>query len=395
MLRALLVLSASPASAGPEVTTVAFAGQLDPGLEGVSMTVDGRSVPVGSDRSFAAEVAVPAGATDVSVDLQVTAGGETFTRTLELALEDLGPPIDDLDVSVAELKAFLDGRGGKVVWVDAGRQVRLLDFTGPSARVELLSTDVDCVNPIISPDGTRVVYSTGNPGGTKILSVRNLDGSGDAETLGTGDVGYWVQDTSGDFIVYADWSDKNDNGASGNTYLQKLVTGGTTRDGGATLLHDRAMDGGVNADMSWLGQVYGQMYAYDVSHQVEYSYNDFVLLDGAVADHQTCNGSMAPDSSARLMLLVIPHDWVRIFSFVPGASRFEETSRFVLPERHSEWEFPDWSTDPAYFTAVLRQGGANLRLHLAKVAAGEVVPEVLAVTPWDQNVTYSHLWVAP
>ena len=32
----------------------------------------------------------------------------------------------------------------------------------------------------ISPDGSRVVYSTGNPGGTKIIYVRNLDGSGNA-----------------------------------------------------------------------------------------------------------------------------------------------------------------------------------------------------------------------
>jgi hypothetical protein len=161
------------------------------------------------------------------------------------------------------------------------------------------------------------------------------------------------------------------------------------------MIHHRAMDGGVNREMTWLGQVYGQMYAYDVTGAVEYSFEDFFLFDGAVANHQTCNGSMAPDASARLMLLVIPHDWVRIFSFSPGSFRFEETSRFALPERMSEWEFPEWSTHVGYFSAVLRQGGTHLRLYVAEIAAGDLVPKLLAVTPWSTTVTYSHLWVEP
>ena len=142
-----------------------------------------------------------------------------------------------------------------------------------------------------------------------------------------------------------------------------------------------------------MGQVYDQMYAYDVLGDTEYAPTQFFLQDGAVADHQSCNGSMAPDSSARLMILVIPHDWVRIYTHAAG--RFDETSRFNFPPRITEWEFPDWSTDPRYYTAVLRSGGFNLRLYVLKVATGEVVPEMLEVTTWDTSVSYNHLWVAP
>jgi hypothetical protein len=391
----IFILTAAPALAGPTVTTVTLTGEIDDGLSGVSsVTVDGESVPV-VDGTFEAAVTVPSGATSASFVIEAISGGEAYTRTVDITLEDLGPPIDGLDVSVAELKAFLGGKGGKLVWVDAGTQVRVLDFTGSTAQVELLSTDIPCVNPIISPDGTRVVYSVGNATGSKVIRVRNIATGAYNDLPNAGDIGYWVQDGTNDYIVYSDWSAKEQNGADGSTWEQQLVTGGTATSGAANLVHDRAMDGGVNADMSWLGQVYNEMYAYDVGNDTEYSYNDFFLLDGSVADHQTCNGSMAPDSTGRLMLLVIPHDWVRIFSFVAGSGRFEETSRFVLPDRMNEWEFPDWSTDPGYFTAVLRGGGSNLRLYVAKVAEGEVVPEVLAITPWNTSVKYSHLWVAP
>jgi hypothetical protein len=388
-------LLAAPALAGVGITTVTFSGRLDETLTGVSsITVNGRAVTVGPDRGFAAEVEIPTGATQATAEIEVSREGKTYTRRVGLTLEELGPPIEELDVSRAELVAFLGGKGGILTWVDAGTQVRVLDFRAADPQVRLLSDDLDCVNPIVSPDGTRVVYSQGNPGGPKLIRVRNIE-SGATQSIATGDIGYWYEDGTGDYVIYSDWSDKNANGAGGNTYKQKLVTGGVAKDGGASILHDRAMDAGGNADLSWLGQVYGQMWAYDVAAGTEYSFDDFHLIDGSVADHQTCNGSMAPDTSARMMLLAIPHDWIRIFTFVPADAGFSETSRFLLPARMDEWEFPDWSTSPSTFTAVLRQGGLNLRLYVLEIAPGEVVPEMIPVTPWDTNVTYSHLWVAP
>ncbi len=380
-----------PARAAIDVTTISVTAELPEDAVSIKeVTVDGKSVAV-TNRKFTAELTVPTDANSLSFVLGWDQDGETHTRTLEVTLEDLGPPIPGLDVSASELRSFVGG-GGILVWVDAGGQMQMVDFRDNDPQVRAISTDIACVNPIVSPDGTRVVYSQGSANGPKLLYVRSLSG-GSAQSIATGDVGYWQVDGTGEYIVYADWSDKAENGSSGSTYRQKLVAGTTDLDGSATTVHDRAMDSGPNADGNWLGQIYDLMYAYDVGGDVEYSYNDFFLLDGTVADHQTCNGSMAPSTSAQMMVLVIPHDWVRIFSF--QSNRFVETSRFELPAGMREWEFPEWSTDPGYFTAVLRSGGFNLRLYVAKVATGEMVPEYLAVTPWSTSVSYNHLWVEP
>jgi hypothetical protein len=106
---------------------------------------------------------------------------------------------------------------------------------------------------------------------------------------------------------------------------------------------------------------------------------------------------MAPDASGRLMCLVIPHDYVRIFSYESAGDDFVETSRFLLPAGMAEWEFPEWSTRPDTFTAVLRAGDLKNRLFVVKVADGEIVPEVLELTDegGDATASYSHLYVEP
>ncbi len=378
-----------------EVTTITLNAVLPEQAASVSEAiVDGQTVSVAADRSFSAEVAISAGATSAGFEVSWTDGTKTYSRTIDVTLEDLPEPITGLDVSKSELEAFLGGKSGILTWVDAGKQVQVLDFRGATPTVQPLSGAASAINPLISPDGTRVVYSVGSANGPKFIHVQSLSG-GASTQIATGDIGYWYVDGTGEYIIYADWSDKTQNGADGNTYKQKIVTNGTTTDGAVTTIHDRAMDGGVNADGRWLGQVYNQMFTYDLGNTTEYDTSQFFLMDGAVANHQTCNGSMAPDATSQLMLLVIPHDWVRIFSHDSTTGRFNETSRFNLPPVMTEWEFPDWSSDVRYFTAVLRSGGFNFRLYVAKVADGELVPEVLPVTTWDESVSYNNLWVAP
>jgi hypothetical protein len=61
----------------------------------------------------------------------------------------------------------------------------------------------------------------------------------------------------------------------------------------------------------------------------------------------------------------------------------------------AEWEFPEWSTHPEYFTAVLRAPDLKNRLFLAKVSTGETVPDLLELTDEGGDVSYSHLYVEP
>ena len=389
----MIWLSSSTTRADVTVSTLTFVGEIPEGAGAATVTVDGKSVSVGADRTFEAEVSVPAGSTSVSFDVVASYGGKDHTRHVTMKVEDRGPPITGLDVSAAELRSFLGGPG-ILVWVDAGGQIRVLDLRAATPQVSLLSGDVSLINPRISPDGTRVVYSQGSPEGTKQILVRSLAG-GDAQTVSSGDIGYWYFGNGGEYVIYSDWSPKAENGAGRNTYRQQLVTGGIALSGSRTTIHNRAMDAGSNATLTWLGQVYESPYAYNMETATEYPPSKFFLMDGDVAAQQTCNGSMAPDGSSRIMLLVIPHDWVRIFSYKAAGDRFEETSRFSLPSRLSEWEFPEWSTHPGYFTAVFRSGGLNLRLYVAKIVEGQRVPEMLAVTSWDTSVSFSHLYVGP
>jgi len=319
-------------------------------------------------------------------------GGDAFVESDA----GYGPAISGLGVSLDHLLDFFGDRRGVLVWVNAGGQIEMLDFRGDDPSVVTLVSSPDSVNPIISPDGTRLVYSQGMPNGPKQVLVRTLDPQDPSQLVGIGDIGYWHVDSGGDeHIVYCDWSVKTENGADGESHSQKLVTGSTDLDGSAVVIHDRAMDAGPNADLTWLGQVYNNLWAYDLANSVDYPTSSFFLQDGAAADHQTCNGSMAPDGSARLMALVIPHDWIRVYSYDSTGDRFNETSRYNLPDGMVEWEFPEWSSDPDFFSAVLMASDYRKRLFVVKAAAGELVPERVEITDDTANVTYSHLWLAP
>ena len=301
------------------------------------------------------------------------------------------PAIPGALVSAARLKGFLGGKSGILIWVSNGK-LRTLDFRTDGPAIKTLAEDLDSVNPLLSPDGTRVVYSQGSPNGPKFIFVRKLDGS-PATKIATGDIGYWYVAGGEESIVYADWVDKSQNGEGGSTYKQKLVTSSVALSGAKEVLHDRAMDAGPNGTLRWLGQVYDRMFAYDLESKREYGPEAFFLKDGAPADHQTCNGSWSPDDSARMMVLAIPHDFIRIFTYQPAAGSFRETSRFVMPAGKLEWEFPEWSTSPGFFTTILRTTDLKSHLMIAKIKDGDSAPDMLEVIGAEEAATFSHLYV--
>ena len=300
--------------------------------------------------------------------------------------------IEGLGVSKAELVSSVGGREGVLVWVDAGTSIRVLDFREEEPQVRLLSNDMDCINPIISPDGTRVVYSQGSANTAKSIYVRALSG-GDSTRIAIGDIGFWHFTGSDEFVVYCDWAEKATNGEGFKTYKQKLQTGGVALDGDPEEIHDRAMDAGPNTDLTWVGQVYEHLWAYNLQTATDYPTAKFFLMNQGAADHQSCNGSMAPDNSGRLMCLVIPHDFVRVYTYDSQDDDFKQTSEFQLPAGMAEWEFPEWSSDPAYFTAILRSSNLKNRLFVVKMAEGDLVPERLEITGEQTGQSYSHLYL--
>jgi Tol biopolymer transport system component len=86
------------------------------------------------------------------------------------------------------------------------------------AAVEVMENAGSVINPLISPDGTRVVYSSGFATGSKSIFVRDLAVNSTPVWVGSGDIGFWSASVGGDQIVYSDWSAKNKNG-SARTYV--------------------------------------------------------------------------------------------------------------------------------------------------------------------------------
>jgi hypothetical protein len=381
------------ASGDLELSSLKISGKVSAGAGTVSQVhLGGKTFPVSADGTFEAQIDLAPG---VEITNQtIESDDASVQRLFSLEIKDAQPPIDGLLVSAEDLRAFVGGRSGVLVWVDAGGAVKVLDFRVQNPEVQTLSGSLDSVNPLISPDGTRVVYSQGRPNGPKNIFVSTLDGSS-AGQVAAGDVGYFNFSSGEESIVYCDWSDKSENGADGKTYRLELTPGGVTPLGDPVELCSRAMDAGPDKELGWLGQVYENLWAYDLANQKDYPTEKFFLLSGAVADHQTCNGSMAPDDSARLMCLVIPHDYVRIFSYTTSSDDFRQTSEFRLPQGMTEWEFPEWSTDPGYFTAILRASDLQNRLFIVKVDEGDLVPEVLQITDKQTGATYSHLYLEP
>ncbi len=301
--------------------------------------------------------------------------------------------VDTAVAAVDEVRAFLGGRFAVLAYVDSGRRVQIVDYREEAPAARPLTNDLDCINPLISPDGTRVVYSQGSANGPKTIKVADI-ATGESEVIGRWDLGFWAQRGDEELIIHCDWSDKEQNGAGGKTYETTLLAGSIEALGDAVEIHGRAMDGGPNGSLTWLGQVYNNLLAYNLETKVEYPTEKFFLLDGSVADHQTCNGSMAPDDSARMMLLAIPHDYVRIFSYALSTDRFEETTQLNLPGNMAEWEYPEWTTHPDYFTAVLRGTDLKNQLYVGRIEEGSIVPDAIRLVD-DDYASYSHLWVAP
>jgi hypothetical protein len=383
--------------AGPagdlELTSLTIQGEIPPEARGTdSLTIGGKDFPVADDGSFEAEITVPGGAERFTFEIHADREQSSWSRVTDLKVAQTIP---GLGVSAAELREFLGDKDGILAWVNAGGQIQVLDFRQADPQVQTLSNTADCVNPLISPDGTRIVYSQGRPNGPKSIHVLRLS-DGESNQIATGDIGYWHFSNSGDeFIVYCDWSDKNDNGAGGKTYSIQLAAGDIAPAGSANEILDRAMDAGPDADLVWLGQVYGNLWAHNQTSGADYPTDKFFLEGGSVADHQTCNGSMAPDSSGRLMCLVIPHDFIRIFSYDMGSDTFKQTSEFRLPRGMTEWEFPEWSTSPGFFSAILRASDLQNRLFVGKTAEGDLVPELLEISGEQRGASNSHLWIEP
>jgi hypothetical protein len=250
----------------------------------------------------------------------------------------------DLDGAVV-----LANRELSVVRIDLrSRATKTLATFPKASRFQGLS------RPWLSADGKQVVLSYGGK-----CALMNSDGSGRRSILKNEKVcspSFWDDPKTGErCIVYKNIEGKHwyRRGRSpGPTWLHRLKSGKKTK------LADFPMDGGLSPDGSHLGEAYGGCLMKDLTTGKMH-----VLYRGK----QSCNATMSPDNTYRMMHLYLPHKYFGI------RDKFDrEHWRITNPKGSGEWQAPRWSNHPNFCMATLKYG-KGYRLAVVKIDTKDIV----------------------
>ncbi|HUU02760.1 MAG TPA: Ig-like domain-containing protein [Myxococcota bacterium] len=313
-----------------------------------------------------------------------------------ICLTPLSGAATNITASQPEVDAFLGGHGGKLVYVDHndGDKVYWIDFSDMSAHK--LSDDGGCSDPLISPDGTRVVYGIYNiiskwPGESADNEgdayVRALSGGTRTHVAGAALTGkqsfaphWWVDPASGDeYIVSMDYYEKDTQGASGRaTWKQKLDNNQPS--GNPVKILEHAFDGGLSRDGTRIGEAYHYLY---MAHTMDLGGGDGATISGRMdGGNQCCNASMSPDNNYYIMHLRIDHT---------GCNIRDESDNPIQtiwkPDGADEMQNPEFSSDPGFstFTALF---GTSYYMYIADTQTGDNLKIA------EGNFAVPHLWVA-
>ncbi len=287
----------------------------------------------------------------------------------------LGSPTAGAD-SFDDLEALLGGKNGKLVVRDQNDGNKLYVFDTTSRTFYKLSEEIECLQPLLSPDGTRVVYEHG---GT--VCIRPLDG-GDPATLVAGYDGHWWVDPQGDEWIYYTTVGDNPEETSRKVWYPSNGRGIQTRrirlkDQLDEFVFDWKCSAGVSRDGTHLGAAYSTMVIFEVPTGIAYVVN---------GGSQGCNGSMSPDNRYYLMQLVLPHT---VFSF---RDRYDNVIWEIQnPFGTQEWQTPEFSTHLDYASATAKEDTGFYSAWVVKISTLETL-RVLD-TSGGSNWSEPHLWV--
>jgi hypothetical protein len=161
------------------------------------------------------------------------------------------------DVSAAEARAFLGGRTGKVVYLRYyDSRLYYIDLSDSALRERPIANDSYCNSPMISPEGTRVLYES--LGSIYIRPLEENTQTRYTVLSGTVKPGYlmeprwWIDPaTKAEYVIYTtgyleehEWPQK-----SGQTFIQKIVN--NVASGAPKMLLPFVMGGGRSRNGLW------------------------------------------------------------------------------------------------------------------------------------------------
>jgi uncharacterized protein (TIGR02171 family) len=291
-----------------------FAGARDPG-------------PVG-------DVPVKGGAFNYGLsELRVAARSATYSATRASASEYVGfrcalgripdpsfasadgslASTDPVTLEIPRLQTYLDGYGGKLVFVNASRGHRHLaavDYHVSPPRLREFSDYDGVFHPTLSPDGKWAAFCTRGEGADtgSVLYVRSLEDSISLPViLGPGIIPrWWVDPAARDtFLVYTNSAVDNLDPRWGTTVTLLLrMSGGKPLGSPVALGPQGGFHDGRSVDGNYLATGYRRLRLRDLRGGA-----DRVLFTApqngkdAGDTSQVCNVSIAPDSSGRTLFL--------------------------------------------------------------------------------------------
>jgi hypothetical protein len=291
-----------------------------------------------------------------------------------------------------ELRTFLGDRSGRIAVVDrlAGYKVFIFDLD--TGELSKLSDEIACLSPLISPDGTRVVYHQNYN-----VYIHDIDDRAAPRTRVTEgyDPHWWVDSCDDEWIYYTTQSKSKEAGHwrklfwpennGVETYRIRL------RDGKKEHVWDWKGSGGPSRDGMWIGSGYASVVLHDLMADRSY-----LLAD----EKQGCNPSMYPGADrVYLMHLATNHKTICY------RDKDDNLLWYVKnPSGTVEWQFPEWSSHVDYATATAKEKSSFNSVWVIRISeidggTGEIRPGkqgMMKVLPTSGGHDWSepHLWVA-
>ncbi|MFC1654529.1 Ig-like domain-containing protein [Myxococcota bacterium] len=298
--------------------------------------------------------------------------------------------------SASDVGNFLGGRTGKLVYVDNNDSGKCYWIDLSDMSVHKLSDDTNVSEPLLSPDGSRVVYGLYNiiskwPGESSDNEgdayIRSLGGGSRSQVAGGSVAGkqafaphWWVDPANGnEYIVYMDYYEKDTQGSSGRgTWKQRIISNQPS--GNPVKILNHAFDGGLSKDGQRIGEAYHYLHMARTSDLGGGNGDDISSrLDGG---NQCCNASMSPDNQYHIMHLRIDHGGCNIRD-----ANDNEIQVILKPSSATEMQNPEFSTDPGYSTFTA-QFGSSYYMYIANTQTGANLKIA------EGNFGVPHLWVA-